>query len=47
VLHELGHRERVGTGNWEARFAEFRDTLCELVTYASAAGKAVLREQSA
>jgi hypothetical protein len=31
----------------EARFAEFRDTLCELVTYASPAGEAVLREQSA
>jgi DNA-binding MarR family transcriptional regulator len=31
----------------EARFAEFRDTLRELVTYASPAGEAVLREQSA
>lgn len=30
----------------EARFAEFRDTLCELVAYASPAGEAVLRGQS-
>ncbi len=29
----------------EARFAEFRDTLCELVAYASPAGEAVLRGQ--
>ena len=31
----------------EARFAEFRDTLGELVAYASPAGEAVLREESA
>src|SRR5919199_4579710 len=31
----------------EERFAEFRDTLCELVAYASPAGEAILREQSA
>lgn len=30
----------------EARFAEFRDTLCELVAYASPAGEALLRERS-
>jgi hypothetical protein len=30
----------------EARFAEFRDTLCELVAYASPAGETVLRGQS-
>ena len=30
----------------EERFAEFRDTLCELVAYASPAGEAVLRRQS-
>ena len=30
----------------EARYAEFRDTLCELVSYASPAGEAVLRGQS-
>jgi DNA-binding MarR family transcriptional regulator len=31
----------------DERFAEFRDTLCELVTYASPAGEAVLRGRSA
>jgi hypothetical protein len=31
----------------EARFVEFRDTLCELVAYASPAGEAVMRGQSA
>ena len=30
----------------EARFVEFRDTLCELVAYASPDGEAVLRGQS-
>lgn len=31
----------------EARFTEFRYTLCELVIYSSPVGEAVLREQSA
>ncbi len=49
VLNDTGFATE---GEWarvigEARFAEFRDTLCELVSYASPAGEAVLREQSA